>query len=566
MERVVCKMKTKMIIILTFLIGSFYMISNLFMYFLAKGLISGLTLESAATSNFNYQFGVRLFSAGLICTVLAAIIIGVIINKLFNNLEAFREKITRISDGQLAVRIGEEGIFGLLGKNVNKIVKNIKKILSEIAEVSETNRALAGTIQINTGHTERASEEIAESVMSIAENANNQSIGAISAGESAKLMAEDTKKIVDYAVKTQTVAEEMMEVIKDNGEVFNSLISKLKKTGEMSEMLAVDVQQLQGEADKINSITAVVTEISERTNLLALNAAIEAARAGEQGRGFSVVADEVRKLAEQSSDSAGEIRKLIENITKSISDITLKTKNQVSEIEEDIKYADSSKESYSKIIDSTKLTCEAINEIQALASDTSNMTSSVSKLVEEIVLSTQEAVAFTEEVSAAAEEQSASMQEMSKLVVNMEKAADGMDDRLNVYINNIIIGDGERKIVKEGFKVLNEISSNINSKALDIDKVSALLAEMVKTYPQFEYIGVMDGNGIMKSANVSIDVSNSDFSFRPYFKQAILGKEFISDPYISGVTYNYCIAIAMCLKDKMGNIIGVIMGDVCVEH
>jgi len=151
-------------------------------------------------------------------------------------------------------------------------------------------------------------------------------------------------------------------------------------------------------------------------------------------------------------------------------------------------------------------------------------------------------------------------------VVNMEKAADGMDDRLNVYINNITIGDGERKIVNEGFKVLNEISSYINSQALDIDKVSALLAQKVKTYPQFEYIGVMDGNGIMKSANVAIDDNNSDFSFRPYFKQAILGKEFVSDPYISGVTYNYCIAIAMCLKDSKGNILGVIMGDVCVEH
>lgn len=559
-------MKTKIIVIFSCVISGFYLVSNLGMYFIAKGLIAGLSLDSTLATQFNSQLLVRLLLAWLICAVAAVIIIVLITNKFFNDLNLFREKLTKISEGELAVRVSEQGIFIMLAININKIVKNIKKILSEIAEVSEQNRTLAGTIQINTGHTERAAEEIAVSVMSIAENANNQSQGAMSAGESAKLMAEDTLKIVDYAVKTQNVAEEMMEVIKENGEVFNSLIDKLKKTGEMSEGLAVDVQQLQGEANKINNITAVVTEISERTNLLALNAAIEAARAGEQGRGFSVVADEVRKLAEQSSSSAGEIRKLIENITKTISDITLKTKNQVSEIDEDIKYADASKQSYARILDSTKLTYESINEIQVLASETSNMTSSVSKLVEEIVLSTQEAVAFTEEVSAGAEEQSASMQEMSKLVEKMEIAADGMDDRLNVYINHVDIGEDERRIIKEGFKVLNEICGYINSKAMDINSVSGLLAEKVKSNPQFEYIGLIDGNGIMKSANVAIDSDNSDFSFRPYFKQAILGKEFVSEPYISGVTYNYCIAIAMCLKDGKGNILGVIMGDICVEH
>jgi len=560
-------LKAKIVLFSAAIIGGLYIISGIVLSIITKGMLSDLSLNnSAVTAQFSTKLTYMFIGTAVICTIIAIALIALYVNTLINQIYVFKEKVSRISKGELSVRVLEKGIFKILAEDVNKITKNTKRILCEIGEISEQNRNLAGTIQINTGHTERASEEIATSVMSIAENANSQSEAAASAGDSAKHMAEDTLKIVDYAKKTQSVAEEMMAVIKDNGEVFNGLISKLSKTGEMSDRLAVNVQKLQGEADKINNITAVVTEISERTNLLALNAAIEAARAGEQGRGFSVVADEVRKLAEQSSDSAEEIRKLIENITKAITEITLETKNQVLEIEEDIKFADHSKNSYTQIINSTKLTCESINEIQILASETSNMTSNVSKLVENIVLSTQEAVAFTEEVSAAAEEQSASMQEMSKLVEKMNKTADGVDTKLNVYINSVNIGENENRIIKEGFNTLNTICSEINSKALGIGNAAALLAEKIRMYTQFEYIGLLDGNGIMKSASVSIDNQNSDFSFRPYFKEAILGKKFTTEPYISNVSYNYCIAIAMPFKDENGNIMGVIMGDVCLEQ
>lgn len=61
----------------------------------------------------------------------------------------------------------------------------------------------------------------------------------------------------------------------------------------------------------MQSITAIIKEISEKVNLLALNAAIEAARAGEHGRGFAVVASEITRLAEQTDSSAMTIEELI---------------------------------------------------------------------------------------------------------------------------------------------------------------------------------------------------------------------------------------------------------------
>lgn len=87
------------------------------------------------------------------------------------------------------------------------------------------------------------------------------------------------------------------------------------------------IRELEKLSLKIEQFAAVISGISNKTNILSLNASIEAARAGEQGRGFAVVASEVRNLASQSSKSSKEITDTISQVQISVSETVDSMKN-----------------------------------------------------------------------------------------------------------------------------------------------------------------------------------------------------------------------------------------------
>ncbi|MFD0712328.1 methyl-accepting chemotaxis protein [Paenibacillus sp. GCM10027626] len=78
------------------------------------------------------------------------------------------------------------------------------------------------------------------------------------------------------------------------------------------------IAELQKRADAISSVSKLIRELAEQSNLLAVNASIEAARAGEHGSGFSVVAAEIRKLSAQTKQSAEDINGLLRSIAEAV--------------------------------------------------------------------------------------------------------------------------------------------------------------------------------------------------------------------------------------------------------
>ncbi|MGU9539433.1 methyl-accepting chemotaxis protein [Clostridium tepidum] len=542
-----------LILCATFFIGTRYIL---------KGLVSN---DSNLISRFSSSYSKFMAIMFILILAVSYIVVRVFITRAYRAIEEVAEIIYRVSKGEFATRVPEKGALAPIGVSVNAIVRNTKKILSDLMQISQKNRSISKTLRENALDSNQATENIASSVVSVAETATVQADSTTFTRDNTSEMAENSAAIAEKAQNTKNIAEEMVKIIKENQKTFETMVYKIKSTGDVSKKLANSVRRLEKEAEEISKITDVVTEISERTNLLALNAAIEAARAGEHGKGFSVVADEVRKLAEQSSESAGEIRKLIEKITSQVVSITEEAEKQSREVEEDIVYADESKKSFDEIISSTDETYNSVEQIYDLSDMNTTISKEVDQMMETIASGAQQSASMTEEISAAVEEQSASINEITQLINEMNRCTDKIDSELKAFVTNITIQNEQKELVNEGFNILESVIREISSNNLSLDAYSNVCKKYVEENNQFEYIGIIDKEGIMKSANVPITEGNDNFSHRPYFKKAILGEKYASKPYISSVSYNYCIAIAMPLKDSSGNIKAVIMGDVCIE-
>lgn len=544
--------------------GGYYLIGQEMQGIAVDGLKAADPVK-AIVNGFEAEYlKVSLITGALACAFIAIASL-IFAGAIFKHVDMLTKSTGEISIGQLAVKAHSKGLTGKIGDGVNKVVKNLKTILCEINKISEQNKSLAETLARSVEQTDKAANEIAVAITDVASNTSDQAKTINKARQSTDVMTNNSNEIALRAKETQEIANNMISVIQESTEIFVKLTDKLKNTAEVSMSVAGEAESLYKEADKIKNIVTAVTEISEKTNLLALNAAIEAARAGEHGKGFAVVADEVRKLAEQSSKSTEEIKVLIQNIIESIHEITSKTQAEAARINEDIKFADQSKETFNQVETTTRDTYNSVKHIFELAEQSSALVRDIDSLMDKVSAAAEDTVAFTEQVSASAQEQSAAMQETGELIRNMRDIAGNIDAKLYEFISKIKISAKQEAMVQEGFNNLKSIVSEINSKHMSLESIHPYLQEQLKHYKQFEFFGMFNDNGRLTTASDLSIMDGADCSYRPYYREAIRGADFKSEPYISAYSFNYCISISIPLRDAAGRINGVMLADICIE-
>lgn len=237
------------------------------------------------------------------------------------------------------------------------VLRNTLEVAAAMTENIKASVEEAEGLKIAIGETQHAMEDLTEGardgVSAIAvQKQNTETIGA-NVGQ--------VDAVVNSIVSEVQNAEESLN---KGNDVMKELLHQVQVSGDSGALVAEKMEELKENADKMQTIMGLISNVANQTGLLALNASIEAARAGEAGKGFAVVASEISNLSSQTNAATGEINTLIVNIVNSIGAVTESMERLLESSRMQNQYVDDTADNFEQIHNSTQNIVEQVSQLK----------------------------------------------------------------------------------------------------------------------------------------------------------------------------------------------------------
>lgn len=394
----------------------------------------------AKETNDENQISNRNSSIVMISIIVLSIILFVatswiISRSIYGPLKQMEYLMQKAKNGDLTVHSNYESRdeIGSLSKSFNEMISQIKALIMMVRESSDQVAASSEQLMASAEETNKAAEQIAEASSIMATNGEASVKGTEVVSVSTQQMAIGITNIADSI----TLVSDHSNVTTEESEKGNIALKRtIDQMGSINETVQTSssiIKDLGERSSEIEKILAVISGISDQTNLLALNAAIEAARAGEHGKGFAVVADEVRKLAEESRRSAEQITHLIHDIQSSTSNAVVSMDKCTTEVQTGLILINDTGKSFEKILHSAADVSRQSVEVSAAVKQLSSSVEQVAIGIFDISMKTEESSSSSQTVAAGAEEQLASMEEITASAHSLAKMAEDLQAMVNTF-------------------------------------------------------------------------------------------------------------------------------------
>ena len=350
----------------------------------------------------------------------------------------------------------------------------------------------------------------------------------------------------DEAVHQAQLAQDKA---RDGSLVVERTVESIRLVERKAEDLAAVVRDLGNQAQAVEKIMEVISDIADQTNLLALNAAIEAARAGDAGRGFAVVADEVRKLAEKTMNATREVAQRIEGIQGGVDRTERDMEETASRVEQAVALAQSSGTSLQEIV---SLAGESVQHIDQLA-DAARQQADISNAVGRIV----------REVRSISETSFEGAENAVEAVGGLLERVLGLESMNSVFQ---LIGDGGVQ------KTVEKLATSPVVSSMKRDQQEQAMKDALYANASFELVYITDAQGRQVVSNIgrnamglTVDplAHGKRWDTRPWFRQPLeLGGTIVSEVYVSSATGDNCITVSTPVKTPAGEACGVLAVDI----
>lgn len=372
---------------------------------------------------------------GIIAFLILSALLIYLSRGILKNLDNTKYSLNKLSKGDFTDSVSDEFVnqedeFGDMARAIRNLQDSMRTTIKSIADSSKRVISSSDTVFAASKDSAIVSEEISRTVEEIANGASTQaddtekgSINIMELGELIDGNQQNIITLVDISNEVNHFKDEGLRTIEDLLDGTEENKTSVKNINDL-------IINTNSSAEKIESASAMIKNISEQTNLLALNAAIEAARAGDAGRGFAVVADEIRNLAEMSNKFTEEIADIIGDLIEKTND-TVKNIKQVEESTEiqsqNVKITNEKFEDISKSIEKM---LKALNDVDESSSIMNDKKEQIIGVIENLSAISEENAAATEEASASVEEQMASVEEIENSANTLKQLADEMQNNI----------------------------------------------------------------------------------------------------------------------------------------
>ncbi|WP_420547726.1 methyl-accepting chemotaxis protein [Curvivirga sp.] len=343
----------------------------------------------------------------LACIVVVAAIIGVAVGRnIAGNMMSLVGAMEGLAEDARGTEIPEmdsKTAFGRIASVLTGFKQNMIQSEEQASERAREQEArtqkarelgnmvndFSGQANQSLGSVNSATSEMSSTAQSMSSSVEQTKALAMDAARVTESASNNVNTVAAAAEELAASVQEISAQVQHSTSISQKAVDETQRGNDL-------VRGLDESANRIGEVITLINDIAEQTNLLALNATIEAARAGEAGKGFAVVANEVKSLATQTANATGEIS------------------SQISRIQDD-----------------TKETVGAIESIDNIIQEMSQITASVSAAVEEQGASTHEIARNTQEAAAGTSELSAKIAEVSQMSEESSHATQSVMDATN---------------------------------------------------------------------------------------------------------------------------------------